>query len=165
MTKIFALALVLLSPIALADDGREAAAEKEITKLIDDGLLGHYEVELVSVLGIKDRTGEWGGFKNGYGLITVTARFVAVRNARWSEHLNRTLAAHCEEAGSVYVLCQPEGHEFSGNIEVDMAHTTDGWKVLNRNSRNLREFVLSGYLLLEGRPEEGYVLPRKSEAR
>ena len=45
-----------------------------------------------------------------------------------------------------------------------MAFTNDGWKVLSRNYRNLREFVLANYLLLEGIPKEGYVLPPKPPA-
>ena len=63
------------------------------------------------------------------------------------------------------MLCQPEGREYSGKIEVDMAYTADGWKVLSKNVRNLREYVLSGYLLLEGKPKEGYVLPPNPDAR
>ena len=139
------------------------AAESEIQKLIYNELWGHYELELVSVLKINDRSAEWGGFQNGYGLKTVTARFVAVRNAEWSENLNRAFA--CDQTESVYLLCQPAGHEFAGKVEVDMAFTNDGWKVLSRNYRNLREFVLANYLLLEGIPKEGYVLPPKPVAR
>ena len=163
MARVFAIAVVLLLPTALAQDTFKLAAESEIQKLIYNELWGHYELELVSVLKINDRTAEWGGFQNGYGLKTVTARFVAVRNAEWSENLNRAVA--CDQAESVYLLCQPAGHEFAGKVEVDMAFTNDGWKVLSRNYRNLREFVLANYLLLEEIPKEGYVLPPKPAAR
>ena len=150
-------------PTALTQDRFKPAAESEIQKLIYNELWGHYELELVSVLKINDRTAEWGGFQNGYGLKTVIARFVAVRNTEWSENLNRAVA--CDQAESVYLLCQPAGHELAGKVEVDMAFTNDGWKVLSRNYRNLREFVLANYLLLEGIPKEGYVLPPNPAAR
>ena len=163
MARVFAIAVVLLLPTALTQDTFKPAAESEIQKLIYNELWGHYELELVSVLKINDRSAEWGGFQNGYGLKTVTARFVAVRNAEWSENLNRAFA--CDQTESVYLLCQPAGHEFAGKVEVDMAFTNDGWKVLSRNYRNLREFVLANYLLLEGIPKEGYVLPPKPVAR
>ncbi len=92
MARVFAIAVVLLLPTALAQDTFKPAAESEIQKLIYSELWGHYELELVSVLKIKDRAAEWGGFQNGYGLKTVTARFVAVRNTEWSENLNRAVA-------------------------------------------------------------------------
>jgi hypothetical protein len=162
MVRLVTLVL-LLSPIVLAQDqgAFESVAKLEIRAFVSTELMGHYTVQDVTMLGTNDHTAEWGGFSNGYGLKTVTARFVAVRNDHWNKGLNRKIAENCDQAGNLYVLCQPTGHEFSGKIEVDMAFTEDGWKVLSRNHRNLREFALSNYLLLDGKPKEGYVLPPK----
>ncbi len=151
--------------ISNSDSTFERTVESEIRALIRDELWGHYDVDVVSVLEIEDHTAEWGGYVNGYGLKTVTAHFVAIRNTEWSESLNPRLAENCNQAGSVYLLCQEAGHQFPGKLRVDMAFTRAGWKVLSRNYRNRRAFVLSNYLLLEGTPKEGYVLPPKQDDR
>jgi hypothetical protein len=165
MIKLLALVLIIISSAIPAADTFESGAESEIRALIHSELWEHYDIEMVSVLETKDHTAEWGGYQNGYGLKTVIARFVAVRNRTWSENLNRSIAENCDQFSSVYLLCQPAGHKFTGKLEVDMAFTKDGWKILSRNFRNMREFSLSNYLLLEGKPKEGYVLPPKQTAR
>jgi hypothetical protein len=165
MTKALVFVFILSSPLVLAAEAFESAAESEIRELIHRELLGHYDIELVSLLEIKDHVGEWDGFQNGYGLKTVVARFAAVRNANWSRNLSRSVAENCGEVPSVYLLCQPTGHKFTGKVEVDLAFTKDGWKILSRNYRNMRAFSLSNYLLLDGNPKDGYVLPPKQPAR
>ena len=164
MCRQLTLALALLVSSATASDNFAQMAESKIRELVKLELWGHYDVESVSVVATKDHTGEWGGLRNDYGLKTVVAQFEAVRNASWNEKLNRNLSKNCDQAGSVYLLCQPPGHRFIGKLEVDMAFTTDGWRILGKNYRSLREFVLSKYLVLEGRPKEGYVLPPKQSA-
>lgn len=165
MSKQLALVVTLLLSPAAASDNFASIAESEIREFVKLELWGHYDVESVSVLATKEHTAEWGGSRNDYGLKTVVAEFVAVRNGSWNEQLNRNLSENCDQAGSVYLLCQPPGHRFTGKLEVDMAFTTDGWKILSKNYKSRRAFVLSEYLLLEGRPKEGYVLPPKQNAR
>lgn len=155
------LAFSLLNQVCRAEtvETIEPIAEMEITKFISDELHGHYDVDRVTVLYSNDWTMDGSRNNFGYGLKTIIASFTAIRNANWSEGLNRSLVNTCSQAGSVYLLCQPLGHTFAGKIEVDMAYTISGWKIISRNFRNRREYILSRYLLLEGRPKEGYVLP------
>ena len=133
-------------------------AEREIRGLINQELMGHYNVSNISILEVKEQSAGWDESYNYYGIRTVVASFLAIRNEEWHASLNRdVLADNCDKS-SVWLLCRPEGHRFEGKVKVDVVATVSGWKILNRNFRNIREFVLSGYLLLEGRQKEGYVL-------
>lgn len=166
--KILILFLfIVFTHAALANVTFEQVAEKEIRELIYNELWSHYDVVSVSILETKDHTAEWGGRRNGYGIKTVVAGFVATRNKEWHKNLNRKVVeASCNLSSNwLWVLCRPAGYKFEGKLEVDLVATNRGWKILSRNFRNRREFVLSNYLLLEGRSKEGYVLSPTEDAR
>jgi hypothetical protein len=147
------LSVLLLSAAASPEEAFRAAAGEEIRRLIRDELWGHYDVESVSILEVTDHTGEWGTYSQGYGLRAVTARFRALRNGHWSASLNREIPRSlCDSASQLYLLCRPQGHEFSGSVEVDMAFTVDGWRVLSRHHRNRRAFPLAKYLICRPDP-------------
>ena len=68
--------------------------------------------------------------------------------------------------GWLYLHCGvPIGHVFEGKLEVLLAIDGNGtWRAVSPHWRSRRLYSLHGYLLLEGREEEGYVLfPRKRE--
>lgn len=155
--------LLLLLVAAAPDDPFRSAATQEIRELIHGELWEHYDVTSVSVIDVVDHTGEWGGYHHGYGIRTVATGFVAVRNASWNEGLNRQIPQHlCDGEAELYLLCRPLGHEFSGIVEVDLAFTVDGWKVLSRNHRNRRRFPLANYLRCDIEPlDDDAVLIRR----
>jgi hypothetical protein len=144
---IFFLLIVFAQDVA-AKDSFEQVAASQIQELIRNELWNHYDMEQISIQESKDHAAEWGGPKNGYGIKTVVANFVAIRNDKWHKNLNRkSLEANCNNT-SVWLLCRPKGYRFEGKVEVDIVATTSGWKILSRNFRNRSEFVLSNYLLL-----------------
>ncbi len=163
MRIFIVLLFAVLSPVVLANDTFEQVVTKKIGELIDSELFGHYDVRNISIVSVKDHTAEWGGYDNGYGLKKVVASFVATRNESWNKNLNRDmLKTSCY---ALWLVCQPKGHRFEGKVEVDVAYTTQGWIILSRNFRNRSEFLLSNYLLLEGRRKEGYVTAPSDSAR
>src|SRR5678815_1131800 len=129
------LALLALSAAIPKDDPFRSDATSAIRELIQKQLWGHYDVVSVSVLEVHEQPEKWGGFYPGYGLRTVTASFKSIRNANWSKNLNSDIpqTKECETEAELYVLCRPEGYEFSGNVEADLAFTVDGWKILSKH--------------------------------
>ena len=66
--------------------------------------------------------------------------------------------------GWLYLHCGvPIGHVFEGKLEVLLAVDRNGtWRAVSPRWRSRRLYSLHGYLLLEGRGEDGYVLfPRQ----
>jgi len=148
------LLILLLTAGAAPDDGFVAAASPELERLIETELLGHYDVDALSLVEVTDRTGEWGGEYPGYGLRSVVADFRARRNATWSAGLNRAVIEPiCDAHAELFLFCRPQGYAFAGTVEVDLAFTVDGWRVLSKHSRSLRAFPLAGYLRC--RPDPG----------
>ena len=158
MRMLFLFLLILITPAIQAGDMFDKQVTKEIYQLVQYELWGHYDVEKVNILETRDHTAEWGGFKNGYGIKTVTASFATVRNDNWNNNLNKEVLGETCDKSDLWLLCQPQGHRFEGKVEVDVVSTTDGWKILNRNYRNMRRYVLSNYLILDGKHLEGYII-------
>jgi hypothetical protein len=158
MLVLLTVATLAIAQDAASDEAFLETAKTQARQLLDQELLGHYDVADVAVVVVEEHTGAWGGYRNGYGLRTVTVEFVTLRNSHWSPQLNRRVL--CDEPGSAphLLLCRPSGHRFSGTMTVDLAFTIAGWQVLSRNFRNRRQFPLSGYLELDGKKKEGYVL-------
>ena len=53
----------------------------------------------------------------------------------------------------------PVGHVFDGRLQLLLAVDRAGsWRAVSPHWRSRREYPLQGYLLLEGRDKEGYVL-------
>jgi hypothetical protein len=69
--------------------------------------------------------------------------------------------------GWLYLHCGvPIGHVFQGKLELLLAVDRDGsWRAVSPHWRSRRPYPLHGYLLLEGREEEGYVLFPKQWGR
>jgi hypothetical protein len=155
---------VCCSP-ALADERTEkniiAAALRETQHLIARELFGHYGIANLAVLGIEDLRGRLSSGRD-CGLMRVIRAFSAKRNDTKHPNLNRDIFApgHAMCQGWLYLHCGvPRGHVFDGRLEVLLAIDLDGsWSAVSPHWRSRREYALDGYLLLEGREKEGYVL-------
>jgi hypothetical protein len=124
-------------------------------------LFGHYDITNLVVLRIgapQDRIHR----ARDYGLVTVTLGFSTKRNATRHPSLNADMfvpgSAMCQ--GWLYLHCGVAvGHVFDGHLQVLLAVDRDGsWRAVSPHWRSRREYALQGYLLLEGREKEGYVL-------
>ena len=147
---MIALALLALAVTSVSPgDSFTIAARRAISDLAQQELLGHYDVESIELLEVKDRDGEIGGPYPGYGLRTVRAALRATRNKSWSKNLNAGIPTwpECQTAVQLFVLCRPAGFRWSAEIEVDMVATIDGWRILSRNHRSLRRYPLAKYLI------------------
>ena len=145
------------SSFALADETTDRqiseSALRETRDIISRELFAHYDIMSLVVLKIEalqDRIQRG----RDYGLVTVTLRFSTKRNATKHPSLNAAMfeagSAMCQ--GWLYLQCGVAvGHVFDGHLQV------------LRRSR--REYALQGYLLLEGREMEGYVLFPKQRER
>lgn len=137
---------------ALADEQADRkvaeAALQETRGIISRELFGHYDVTDLQVLKIEN--------------LRVTLKFSATRNASRSPSLNPAMfepgSAMCQDW--LYLHCGvPPGHVFEGKLEVLLAAGKDGsWRAVSPRSRSRSRYSLDGYLLLEGREKEGYVL-------
>lgn len=169
------LAIVFLSfctvfcPSALADDNTDKqiaeAALRETRDIISRELLGHYDITNLAVLKIEALPGRV-HLGHDYGLVTVTLAFSTKRNATKHPNLNPKMFepgnAMCQ--GWLYLHCGVAvGHVFDGRLQLLLAVDQVGtWRAVWPNWRSRREYSLQGYLLLEGREKEGYVLfPRQ----
>jgi len=156
---------------ALADDNTDKqiaeSGLRETRDILARELFGHYDITNLVVLKIaalQDRIHR--GYD--YGLVTVTLRFSTKRNRTKHPNLNADMFepgnAMCQ--GWLYLHCGvPVGHVFDGTLQVLLAVDRDGsWRAVSPNWRSRREYSLQGYLLLEGREKEGYVLfPQRRE--
>jgi hypothetical protein len=143
-----------LAGLLPADDPFRIAAREEIRAFIERELWGHYDILEVRLVEVEERDGGLGGALTDYDLRAVAAHFRAVRNDHWSEGLNRDLPRQlCEESPQLWLLCRPAGHPLAGTVDLDMVFTTEGWRILSRHHRSLREYPLAGYLRCASGPE------------
>jgi hypothetical protein len=140
--------LVFAASSVAAGEPFEASASRAISDFVTQELSGHYDVESLELVEVRERDGEIGGPYPGYGFRTIQAIVVAVRNGQWSQSLNRGIpnTPECESEVELYLLCRTAGYKFTGQLEVDLVATTDGWKILSRLHRSLRRYPLSRYL-------------------
>ena len=165
---VFIIYCTVYGSSALADEATEKriaeSALREARDIISSELFGHYDLtELVvrKVEAFPDR------IRRGpdHGLMTVTLAFSSRRNTTKHPSLNAAMFepgnAMCQ--GWLYLHCGvPVGHVFDGRLQVLLAVDRAGsWRAVSPHWRSRREYALQGYLLLEGREKEGYVLFRK----
>ena len=133
-------------------------ALQETRDILSRELFGHYDITELEVLKLNDRVVL---DVRDYGLAKVTLRFSAKRNAKST--LNPSLLEPGGCLASLYLHCGvAAGHVFAGKLEVLLAIDREGvWRAVDPNWRSRRQYPLSGYLLLEGRKKEGYVVPPK----
>jgi hypothetical protein len=176
MLRYFSLVFLSLYMVycssALADDNTDKqiteSALRETRDIISRKLFGHYDITNLVVLNIE---GLRDGIQLGhhYGLVTVTLSFAAKRNTTKHPNLNRDMFepgnAMCQ--GWLYLHCSvPVGHVFDGNLKLLLAVDGEGsWRAVSPHWRSRREYSLHGYLLMEGREKEGYVLFPKQRER
>lgn len=135
------------------------SALRETRDTISRELFGHYDITELQVLKSEDLRGRIASERD-YGLLRVTLRFSATRNATRDPRLNPSVFEPGKCWGSLYLHCGvPLGHVFEGKLEVLLAVDRDGsWRAVSPHWRSRRQYSLDGYLLLEGRQKEGYVL-------
>ena len=175
MPRDVAMVLVVLSTVYCSfalgnDDTYKEIAEsglREAREIISSELFGHYDVANLAVLGVEPLQSR-AELQQDYGLARVTVAFSTKRNATRHPGLNPALF----EPGSpmckdwLYLHCGvPAGHVFDGKLQLLVAADRNGsWRVVSPHWRSRRQFPLHGYLLLEGREKEGYVVfPRRPE--
>ena len=157
---------------ALADEHTDKkiteSALRETRDIISRELFGHYDLTNLAVLRIKDLRGRV-SLGHDYGLVKGTLEFSAKRNTTKHPTLNPNMFepgnAMCQ--GWLYLHCGiPIGHVFEGKLELLLAVDRDGsWRAVSPHWRSRRQYPLHGYLLLEGREKEGYVLFPKQRGR
>jgi hypothetical protein len=156
---------------ALADDNTKQIAEsglREAREIISSELLGHYDITNLAVLKVEALPSR-AQLGRDYGLATVTLTFSTKRNAARHPDLNPALfepgSPMCK--GWLYLHCGvPVGHVFDGNLQLLLAADRNGsWRAVSPHWRSRREYALHGYLLLDGREKEGYVLFREPQGR
>lgn len=135
-------------------------AVREARDIIARDLFGHYDVTELEVLNVGDlrhRIPE-----RDYGLLRVTLRFSATRNATRSPSLSAAVYEPGRCWAALYLHCGvAPGHVFAGRLELLLAVDTDGaWRAVSPHWRSRRQYPLDGYLLLDGRAREGYVVPK-----
>jgi hypothetical protein len=156
---------VMCGTMALADDGTDRrlteSALRETQDLMSRELFGHYDPVRLAGLRREDLRGQV-SLGEDYGLVRVTVEFSAKRNATKHSALNPSMfepgSAMCQ--GWLYLHCGvPAGHVFEGTLELLMAIDREGsWRAVSPHWRSRTQHPLHGYLLLNGREEEGYVL-------
>ena len=157
---------------ALADDNTDKqiteSALRETRDIISRELFGHYDITNLAVVKIEALQSRI-QLGHDYGLVTVTLTFSTKRNTTKHPNLSPEMFepgnAMCQ--GWLYLHCGvPVGHVFDGNLQVLLAVARDGsWRAVSPYWRSRREYSLHGYLLLEGRQKEGYVLFPKQRER
>lgn len=176
MLSHFSVVLLVISTAfcfpALADDNTykqiAESALREAREIISSELFGHYDITNLAVLKIEAQQSRAQPGPD-YGLATVTLTFSTKRNATRHPNLNPALfepgSPMCK--GWLYLHCGVSvGHVFDGNLQLLLAADRNGfWRAVSPHWRSRREYALHGYLLLEGREEEGYVLFRKQQER
>jgi hypothetical protein len=135
-----------------------AAAEREARRLLDQELFGHYDVVALDVQSVELLA----GLGRDYGLARVRLAFSTRRNATRHPSLSPTVfqpdSPVCRDWLSLHCGV-PAGHVFDGRLELLLAVDGDmAWRAVSPHWRARRRYPLHGYLLLEGRQPEGYVL-------
>lgn len=150
---------------ALADDNTYKriveSGLRQAREIISSELFGHYDITELAVLKVEPNQSpaQSGG---NYGLATVTLAFSTKRNATRHPNLNPAMfepgSPMCK--GWLYLHCGvPAGHLFDGKLQLLLAaDRTGSWRAVSPHWRSRRQYALHGYLLLEGREKEGYVL-------
>ena len=144
------------------------SALRETRDIMSRELFGHYDLTNLAVLKIEDLQDRL-SLGHDYGLVKITMEFSAKRNTTKHPTLNPNTFepgnAMCR--GWLYLHCGvPIGHEFQGKLELLLAVDRDGsWRAVSPHWRSRRPYPLHGYLLLDGRDEEGYVLFPKRQGR
>jgi hypothetical protein len=176
MLRLLSLVLLICcagsGSVALADETTDRriteSALREARDIMSRELFDHYEVTELVVLKVEafpDR----GRRGPDYGLVTVTLRFSSKRNTTKHPGLNAAMFepgnAMCQ--GWLYLHCGVAvGHVFDGRLQILLAVDRDGsWRAVSPHWRSRQEYALQGYLLLEGREKEGYVLFPKQRGR
>jgi hypothetical protein len=157
---------------ALAGDNTDKqiieSALRETRDIISRELFGHYDITNLAVVKIEALQGRI-QLGHDYGLVTVTLTFAAKRNTTKHPNLNPDMfepaSAMCQ--GWLYLHCGvPAGHVFDGTLRLLLAIDREGsWRAVSPHWRSRREYALHGYVLLEGREKEGYVLFPKQRER
>lgn len=154
---------------ALADENTDKkiaeSALRETRDIIARELFGHYDLTHLAVLKTEDLQNRV-ALGHDYGLVKVTLEFSAKRNTTRHPNLNPKMfePGHPMCQGWLYLHCGvPAGHVFEGKLELLLAVDRDGsWRAVSPHWRSRQPYPLQGYLLLEGRGPEGYVLFPKS---
>jgi hypothetical protein len=168
---VFASVWTVCCASALADERADRTVAEsalgETRDVISRELFGHYDLTQLAVLKVEDAQGR-ASLGHDYGLVKVTLEFSAKRNATKHPSLNPDMfepgSAMCQ--GWLYLHCGvPPGHVFEGKLELLLAVDRDGsWRAVSPHWRSRRQYPLHGYLLLEGREKEEYVLfPQQRE--
>lgn len=152
MLGLLVLTFTVASPQLQPDSAFDFAVAAEIEQFIDSALLGHYDVETITIDDVVDRGDDLGAPLREYQVRRVTASFRAIRNAHWSASVNRDVPVHLRDTAQLFLYFRPVGYTFGGTLDVDMARTVDGWKILSRHHRSLQPFPLAGYLHCGGEP-------------
>ena len=146
-----------------ADTNVATSALAEARAILSLELFGHYDVAELQVQGIEHLRSETTSLGRDYALVKVRLKFSTARNTTKHSELNPDIfvpgSAMCQ--GWLYLHCAvPAGHVFDGMMEILLARAAgDGaWRAVSPHSRSRRQYPLDGYLLLEGRKKEGYVL-------
>jgi hypothetical protein len=151
---------------AFADEQTERkiaeSALREARAIISSDLFGHYDVTELAVVKTEDLRGRVAPQRD-YGLVRTILKFSATRNATRSSSLSPGVyeAGRCTDW--LYLHCGvPTGHVFDGKLEVLLAVDQAGaWRAVSPHWRSRRQYALDGFLLLDGRQKEGYVLAPK----
>lgn len=156
----------------LADENTDRkiteSALRETRDIVSRELFGHYDLTNLAVLKIEDLQGRV-SLGHDYGLMKVTLEFSAKRSGAKHPTLNPSMfepgSAMCQ--GWLYLHCGIRiGHGFEGKLELLLAVDRHGsWRAVSPHWRSRRQYPLHGYLLLEGREKEGYVLFPKQRGR
>ena len=150
---------------ALADENTDTklteAALHETRDIISRELFGHYDLTNLAVLKVEALQGRV-SLGHDYGLVKLTLEFSTKRNTTKHPTLNPNMfeAGNSMCQGWLYLHCGiPIGHVFEGKLELLLAVDREGsWRAVSPHWRSRRQYPLHGYLLLEGREKEGYVL-------
>jgi hypothetical protein len=150
---------------ALADDNTDKSVAEsalgESRSIISRELFGHYDLSSLEVLKVEGLRGRLSP-EHDYGLVRVTVGFSAKRNHTKHPTLNPDMfepgSAMCQ--GLLYLHCGvPIGHVFQGTMDLLLAIDREGaWRAVSPHWRSRPQYPLHGYLRLEGREKEGYVL-------
>jgi hypothetical protein len=148
---------------ALADEHTDQkitqSALQQTRDIVSRELFGHYDIVGLEVLRVEELRGRISSERD-YGLVRVTLSFSATRNATRHQSLNPNVFEPGGCWGWLYLHCGvPRGHVFEGKLEVLLAVDSEGfWRAVSPHWRSRMRYPLDGYLLMEGREKEGYVL-------
>jgi hypothetical protein len=163
--NVLVLCLGALASAALAARSFDAeiadAALAETRDVLSRELFAHYDVVALRVLKIEDLRHAMRAERQ-YGLARATLEFSARRNHSRSPSFSPSMfePGHPMCQGWLYLHCGvPAGHVFEGRLELLLALDRNGaWKAVSPHWQSRVQYPLHGYLLLEGRKMEGYVL-------